>query len=57
MKCEVQDWPIKRHLLPDQSLKPVLAEPHSSFGSVADLRTGGGQFDAWLGQYFLSEDL
>ena len=25
--------------------------PHSSVGSVADLRTGVCWFDAWLGQY------
>ena len=28
-----------------------LAEPHSSVGSVADLRTGGRWFDPRLGQY------
>ena len=27
------------------------AEPNSSVGSVADLRTGGCWFDLWLGQY------
>ena len=27
------------------------AEPHSSVGSVAVFRTGGGRFDAWLGKY------
>ena len=27
------------------------AEPHSSMGSVADLRTGGRWFDPWIGQY------
>ena len=27
------------------------AEPHSSVGSIADLRTGGRWFDARLGQY------
>ena len=27
------------------------AEPHSSVGSVADLRTGGRRFDTRLGQY------
>ena len=27
------------------------AEPHSSAGSVADLRTGGHQFDPRLGKY------
>ena len=27
------------------------AEPHSSVGSVADLRTGGRWFDPWLSQY------
>ena len=27
------------------------AEPHSSFGSVEDLRTGGRWFDSLLGQY------
>ena len=29
----------------------ALAEPHSSVGSVADLRTGGRWFDPRLGQY------
>ena len=29
----------------------VLSEPHSSVGSVADLRTGGHWFDPRLGQY------
>ena len=29
----------------------VLAEPHTSVGSVADLRTGGRCFDPRLGQY------
>ena len=28
-----------------------MAEPHSSVGSIADLRTGGRWFDTWLGQY------
>ena len=28
----------------------VLAEPHSSVGSFADLRTGGRRFDSRLGQ-------
>ena len=28
------------------------AEPHSSVGSVADLRIEGRWFDPWLGQYF-----
>ena len=28
-------------------------EPHSSVGSVADLRTGGRSFDPRLGQYSL----
>ena len=32
------------------SLNPS-AEPHSSVGSVADLRAGGCWFDPWLGQY------
>ena len=27
------------------------AEPHSSFGSTVDLRTGGCWFDPWLVQY------
>ena len=27
------------------------AQPHSSVGNVADLRTGGCWFDLWLGQY------
>ena len=26
-------------------------EPHSSVGSIVDLRTGGRWFDPWLGQY------
>ena len=30
----------------------MTAEPHSSVGSVADLRTGGRWFDLRLGQYF-----
>ena len=29
----------------------LYAEPHSSVGSFADLRTGGCWFDPWLGQY------
>ena len=28
-----------------------IPEPHSSFGGVSDLRTGGCWFDPWLGQY------
>ena len=28
------------------------AEPHSSVGSVQDLRRGGRWFDPWLGQYY-----
>ena len=32
-------------------LQGRLAEPHSSFSSVTDLRTGGRWFDPWLGQY------
>ena len=35
-------------LLPNSYL---VAEPHSSVGSVADLRTGGRWFDPRLGQY------
>ena len=31
----------------------IPAEPHSSVGSVADLRTGGRWFDPRLGQYSL----
>ena len=29
----------------------TIAESHSSFGSIADLRTGGRWFDPGLGQY------
>ena len=29
----------------------TFAEPHSSVGSIADLRTGGGWFDPRLAQY------
>ena len=31
--------------------KLIVAKPHSSVGSVADLRTGGRWFDPQLGQY------
>ena len=31
------------------------AEPHSSVGSVVDLRTGGRWFDSRLGQYSFRE--
>ena len=31
----------------------IIAEPHGSVVSVADLRKGGGQFDPQLGQYSL----
>ena len=30
---------------------PLLVEPHSTVGSVVDLRTGGCWFDPWLSQY------
>ena len=29
----------------------IFAQPNSSVGSIADLRTGGGWFDPQLGQY------
>ena len=29
----------------------ISAEPHSSVGSVVDLRTGGRWFNPWLGQF------
>ena len=32
------------------SSKPLFAEPHSSVGSIADLRTGSRWFDPRLGQ-------
>ena len=33
------------------SIRSSRAEPHSSVGSIADLRTGGRWFDPRLGQY------
>ena len=37
--------------LPKFIIYSLNAEPHSSVGSVADLRTGGRWFDPRLGQY------
>ena len=40
------------HFLPQcYDLQNLFAEPHSSVGSVADLRTSGRWFDPRLGQY------
>ena len=45
----------KTHALPHDQDRANLpnqpAEPHSSVGSVVDLRTGGCWFHPWLGQY------
>ena len=40
-----------RHVLSKYTYEILNAEPHTSVGSVADLRTGGRWFDPRLGQY------